>query len=199
MPLYNFNQKCDNDESRDSLPDFRSDIEKLHTPLGVFDNCKPDLAMYERLAEEVINISGAFVTLFLKLPLQGSERNPNDIWDEDADPVYANGVILKAFVKLNEFQLELTKFGVDAPLSVKVVFARTTLGKAVGYDRMLAPGDVIEVPYNRAKIDLPLRFRVKNESDAGNINYRWVYYSADCELITSDKSLKVPYQNRTFR
>lgn len=195
MPIYDFNHKDIKKMSIDELPDHRSDVEKLYTPLAIFNPDKPDLALYERWAEEAINISGAWITLFLKQPMAIGEGVKSDHYDEDIQPQYRLGIKLKAYLKYNQWETELTRWGVDAPVKIDVVFSRAVLAKAVGLDRMIAPGDVVEAPYNRAKIDRPLRFRVVNENDMGNINYRWMYYSAQCELMTGDQSIQVPYEN----
>lgn len=197
MPIHDFDQGREKFSSMDELPDFRSDVEKEFTPLSIFNNDKPDLALYERWAEEAINISGAWVTVFAKEPTVKGEGHPMDIYDEDPDPQYRTGIKIKAHVKFDEWKLQLTRWGVDSELTANITFSRAFLGKTIGFGRMLNPGDVIEVPYNRSGSSGPLRFRVKNENESGVVNYRWMYYSAICELIVGDNTLSVPYSKRS--
>lgn len=193
MAIYDFfrsfNEKDERFISIDDLPDFRTEVDKQHTPLAVYNHAKGDYACAERLAEETINISGAWVTLFLKEPYI-DRKGLDDVWDEDPDPIYRQGINLKAWFKVDALNLELTRYGVDTPLQITVVFARAVLSKSVGLERLLTPGDVIEVPYNAPKLKGPARFKVLNAYDSGNWQYRWLYYSAVCELIPGDSSVK---------
>ena len=66
--------------------------------------------------------------------------------------------------------------------------------KEVGENRLITVGDVIEVPYNAPKLRGPARFRVLNAYDDGMWRYRWLYYTAVCELLISDKALNVPHR-----
>lgn len=150
------------------------------------------MAYAEAQATEVINLSGAFTTLYVKEP----HIDPDDIdnvWDEDANPLYRQGILIKGFIKVNPYNFELTRWGVDAPLKLTVVYARSELIKLVG-ERLLSIGDVIEVPYNAPKIQGPARFRVLNAFDSGMFKFRWLYYSAQVELLTGDLSLRVTHQ-----
>jgi len=199
MPIHDFNSfNTDNEQysNIDNLPDNRTDIEKEFTPLSIFNHNKPDLALLERTAEEAINLCGAWVTLFIKEPISKGEGHPLDIWDEDPDPQYRNGIKIKGHVKFDQWKWDLTRWGIDSELTATVTFSRAIIGKTVGLGRMLNPGDVIEVPYNRSGSETPLRFRVKNEYESGAVNYRWLYYSTICELIPGDKSLLVPFKRQ---
>jgi len=189
----NFNESDERFSSIDDLPDHRSDIEKEHTPLAIYNHDKPDLALAERWAEEAINIGGAFVVLFQKEPLLDKD-GLDDVWDEDADPLYMPGVNLKASFKVDSLNIEFTQWGVDSKLQTTITFARAVLAKAVGMNRLLTVGDVIEIPYNAPKLKGPARFRVLNAYDSGNHNYRWLYYTAVCELLTGDEALKVTHR-----
>lgn len=195
MPIHNFGNNDEKYSSIDELKDFRSEMEKENTLLSAYNNDKADLALYERNAEEIINISGAWTKLFLKEPTNSDTEDPTDIYDEDRSPQYRSGISIKAFVKFNAWTNELTRWGIDTPLTIDVTFSRAILGKTIGFNRMLKPGDVIEVPYNRSTSKGPLRFRVKNEKEAGAVNYRWLYYVANAELMVGDDSLDVPFGN----
>lgn len=192
MPIYNFNSG-ERLTTMDSIPDFRSDAEREESPLSLYNHDKPDIAYAERMAEELINLSGAVVTVFLKEPKGDTEDM--EVWDEDADPMYRNGVQLKAYIKPENIAIELTKWGLDVPLNMDIVFHRSTIISTFG-KRLLAVGDVIRVPYNAAKalMSEPKRdfdFRILNVYDSGNFQYRWLYYTAKSQLITGDEALKV--------
>lgn len=176
----------------DAVPDFRSEIEKQHSPLSVYNHSKPDIAYAERLAEEIINVSGAWVTLFLKEPK--GDAKEIEVWDEDADPIYRSGMKLKSYFKPEPNSQELTRWGYDLPLRITAVFSRATIMNipTIG-SRLLLPGDVIEAPYNLPSVrdQGPLRFRILNVKQEGNFMYRWLYLSATCELLTGDKAVSV--------
>jgi hypothetical protein len=180
----------------DSIPDFRSQTEKQFTPLSIYDHSKPDIAYAERLAEEIVNVSGAWVTVFLKEPKRDAPED--EVWDEDADPIYRSGIKTKAYFKPEPIQSELTRWGNDTPLKSTIVFSRAALFKedSIGA-RLLLPGDVIEAPYNYAtRFDMgPFRFRVLNIKQDGFFEYRWLYIHAVCELLTGDDALKVKTNN----
>ena len=202
MPVHdffrNFNEGDERYSSIDDLPDHRSDIEKQHTPLALYNHDNPDLALAERWAEEVVNISGAWVTLYLKEPYLDND-DLEDIWDEDADPIYQQGRDMKAWFKVDSLNIELTRWGVDSPLQITIVFPRAVLIGEVGQDRLITVGDVLEVPYNAPKLRGPARFRVLNAYDSGMFKYRWLYYTAVCELLISDDALNVPHRDHRDR
>lgn len=190
MTIYNFDIK-EKFTTIDSVPDFRSDVEKQFSPLSTYNHDKPDIAYAERLAEELINISGAWITLFLKEPKQGAVT---EIWDEDADPLYRAGKKIKAYFKPEPVMTELTRWGIDVPIRITVVFSRAMLmaDRSIG-ERLLLPGDAIEAPYNLPTIfdTGPLRFRILNSKQDGFFQYRWLYVNTICELLTGDEALKV--------
>ena len=197
MPVYNFNSSNQQVSTFDSIPDPRSSAEQMYTPLAIYDHEKPDIAYAERMAAELININGAFVTVFLKELKADTEEI--EVWDEDADPLYRSGKEMKAFIKMDTVTWELTKWGVDSALKITTIFHRGTLINELG-NRLLAPGDVIRIPYNAARALLdpnrktPYYFRVLNAYDSGNFWYRWLYYTVVTELLTGDKALKVLHE-----
>ena len=178
MPIHDFFRNFDETDERfssiDDLPDNRGEIAKQHTPLSIYNQDKPGFALAERWAEEIINISGAWVTLYLKEPLLDNE-NVDDVWDEDADPIYQQGRDMKAWFKVDSLNLEMTRWGIDSPLQITITFPRAVLIKEVGLERLITVGDVIEAPYNAPKLRGPARFRVLNAYDDGNWQYRWLY------------------------
>jgi len=116
-------------------------------------------------------------------------------------PVYRPGIDFKAQLKHNPVALELTRWGVDIPLKITVTFARAILIQATG-ERLIAPGDVIEAPYNiprqgqvfqRGTADEPgrLKFRVTTVAHTGNFMHRWLYLTCSTELLEGDPAIQV--------
>jgi hypothetical protein len=176
----------------DSIPDFRSDVEQSSSPLSLYQD-KADLGYAERMAAELINLSGAVVTVFKKLLKNDAEEI--EVWDEDADPIYNSGKTIKAYIKPDTVAYELTRWGLDNPLKLNVIFHRVSLIGMFGA-KLIAPGDVIRVPYNAAQAILSSErdefdFRVLNAFDSGNFQYRWLYYTANTQLLTGDKAVRV--------
>lgn len=172
------------------MPDHRTSIEKMQTPLSAFNPDKSDMGYVERFSEEVINVSGAAVRVFLKQPIV----DPNEPWDEDADPMYSNGILLKGYFKPQPSKLDLLAYGVDAKIPVVITFSRATLMQTTGIgNRLLLPGDVIEIPYNNIDElkNEPMFVRILNATPTGNYHYRWLYHECTCENITGDEALRV--------
>jgi len=168
----------------DQQPDFRSDIEKIASTLSLYQD-NQDLGFGERIAEELINIVGAWVTLKIRTDNEGYDP----VWNEDVDPTYHNGLRLKAYFKPEPLASELTRWGLDTPNQLILTFARAPLYKILG-DRMLRAGDLIDVPYGSASFLSPKQFRVLNSYDTGNFRYRWLYTACQCESILNDTTVK---------
>ena len=198
MPIYNFDNK-QSYVTIDKVPDFRSDEEKLNSLLSIYNHGNPDIAYAERLAEEIINISGAWVTVY---PRAINSGNRDDIWDEDADPKFHRGVKLKGYFAPKPVAAQMTKWGIDAPNQTSVWFSRANIYKLFG-NRMVTEGDIIILPHNTmsviqddnrdglgTKMD---RFRVISASDQGNFKFRWIYWVCACENITGDPTVDVEF------
>ena len=170
------------------MPDFRTEIEKTQSPLSVFNHDKPDLGYVERLAEEFMNISGAPMRLYLR-QIDLSEGADND-WDEDAHPVYSSPQILKGYFKPEPKTIELLKFGITTKTQVTIVFSRASLlmNAAIG-ERLIVPGDVIQIPYNAVdeRTEGPLTIRVNNATPMGNYHYRFIYHQVTGAPISADE------------
>lgn len=199
MPIFDFDFEGKN-STVDLRPDHRGDSEQLLTKLSIFNHDSPDISWAERSAIELINISGAIVTIFSKV----DSGNFDEVWDEDADPTYANGVVLKAYFVPQPLAISLVKWGLDIENKVTVVFARSKLLEIFG-NRMIRQGDVVEIPFNSVmpiqianqntlKENKISQFRVTNATDAGNFKYRWLYYRLDCELLTGDRSIRIEHR-----
>ena len=195
MAIYNFGD-INQFSNINDVPDFRSEEEQANSPLSLFNNNSSDIAFAERQAAEIINISGAVITLYMKEPKRDAKEI--EVWDEDADPLYRAGVSMKAFFKPEPTQQELTRWGVDQRIRATMVFSRALLlGNPQVGKRLLLPGDVIEAPYNLpSNFDYgPFRFRVLNVKQTGFFKYRWLYVECACELITGDQALRVPFKS----
>ena len=138
------------------------------------------------LADEVVNISGAEVKVFIR-------TNNNDydaVWDEDADPTYWSSVMMKAFFKPAPLETELKKWGADTINKTEVVFSHRQLFIEFG-ERMIRAGDVIQLPFNSSFDDrTPKTYRVLNGSPTGNFRYNWLYFSCAVETLTADISVR---------
>jgi hypothetical protein len=176
--------------SIDKIPDHRSSVEKMQSPLAAFNAEKPDIAYVERLAEEAVNLMGASVRIFIKQPI----IDPIEPWDEDADPMYSQGIVLKGYFKPQPRKMDLLAYGVDAKIPIVITFSRATLLQTTGIgERLIQPGDQIEIPYNHIDemVSGPMKVRVLNATPAGNYHYRWLYHECSCENITGDEALQV--------
>lgn len=192
MTVYNqFNFSIDERYvSIEDVPDNRTDIERMFTPLSVYNHMKPDIGYAERMAEELIHISGAWLMVFVRT----DNADVNKTWDEDPNPSYKNGIRLKGYFKPEPVGLELTKFGVDSPNQTTVTFARTEILSLFGQKRMVRAGDILEVPHNSIGQIRVRRFRIVDSQDVGNFHYRWLYFQCLIENITGDKALNIDHK-----
>ncbi len=187
--------------SIDKLPDHRSDAERLNSLLSIYNHDNPDIAYVERLAEEMINISGTWITVFRR---QRNEANRDDVWEEDPDPTYRNGIKLKGRFVPAPAEAQLTRWGLDLPNQTTVQFSRANVLKMFG-KKMIAEGDILIVPHNTLSIaqvtdlrDGPSNridtFRCLKSSESGNFKYRWIYWTCLVENVTGDKTIQVDFR-----
>lgn len=198
MPIHNFDHKQEF-VSIDKIPDFRSEEERNNSLLSTYNHQSNDIAYAERMAEEVILLSGAWVTVH---PRAINNGNRDEVWDEDADPKYLRGTKMKGFFAPKPVETELTKWGVDAPNQTTIWFSRAQVYKTFG-SRMISEGDLIILPHNtmavtqndgREGIGTRMdRFRVLNSSDQGMFKYRWIYWTCVLENLSGDVTIDVDY------
>lgn len=162
----------------------RSDIDRTHSSLAIHDPESNDLKTARQLADEVINISGAMLKVFLRT----DNADYDAVWDEDPDPTYWTPLSIKGFFKPNAIEAELERWGVDVKNKVEVTFSHRQLYELVG-ERMLRPGDVIQIPFNSIPISLK-NYRVTNATPTGNFRYNWLYYMCQSELLTADITVR---------
>lgn len=189
MPVHRFAVdvgQIGGDQFDDAKPDFRSDVEQRHTPLALHDPDSNDLELARKKADEIINVSGAEIKVYIRTDNQDYDK----LWDADADPTYWNPVPMKAFFKPAPLEVELKKWGADTENKTEIVFSHRHLFKQFG-DRMLRTGDVIQVPYNAATEALnPRYFRVTNGTPSGNYRYHWLYFTCQVTLLTADMTVR---------
>lgn len=167
-------------------PDFRSDVEQRHTSVSIHDPDSNDLKLARKMANEIINVSGAEVQVHSRTKNQDYDR----VFDSDPDPTYWPAVPMKAFFKPQPLELELKKWGADAENKMEIVFSHHQLYTLFG-ERMLTVGDVIKVPYNAATEGLdPQYYRVTNGAPSGNFRYNWLYFTCQVTLLTADITVR---------
>lgn len=170
----------------EAAPDFRSDTEKQNSSLSIFNSEAPEIKTARTLADEMINISGAEVKVFVRT----DNADYDVVWDEDADPTYWTSELLKAFFKPSPIETELKKWGADSVNKAEVVFSHRQIYGLFG-DRMLRTGDVIQLPFNAAMQDRsPSNYRVINASPSGNFRYTWIYFTCNVETLNADIAVR---------
>lgn len=173
------------DEAFDSVHEtYRSDVEQRHSPLAIHDPNSSDIKMVRRLADELINISGAEVKLFVRT----DNGDFDAVWDEDPDPTYWTPLLVKGFFKPQPIEIELKKWGLDTANKIDITFSHRQIYDLVG-ERMIRAGDVIQVPFNSTPIKLK-NYRVINATPSGNFRYVWLYYACNMELLTADVTVR---------
>ena len=167
---------------------FRSDIEQKFPLIQQHDPESADMAYMANVTKEMIHISGANVVVY---PRVKSESYDN-VWEEEADPLYKNGVPLKAFFVPKPIEALLTPWGVDVENKTTIVFCKEEIYEFFK-ERMLQIGDLIEVPYNSIAIK-PDRYRVTNAAPSGNFRYHWYYFNCNVENISGDEAVDVSHK-----
>ncbi len=178
MAIHNFAQL--GGSPGDQFASFQSNMEKQHSPLQLHDPANPDHGFVRSIAEEIVNISGASLVVYIR-----TDNSFDDVWEEDADPTYYPGERIKGYFAPQPKETELTPWGADTPNATKVTFSRSAVINQFG-DRMIRIGDVIELPYNARGAVKPDRYRVLNAADAGQFRYEWFYWDCAVESITDD-------------
>lgn len=192
MPIYNFGVNTDPVPEGDlfdlSHVDFRSDSQQRHTQLALHDPTSNDLKLARTRVNEIINVSGAEVKVYVRT----DNADYDSVWDSDADPTYWNSFSIKAFFKPQPLESELKKWGIDTPNKTETVFSHQQLYQLLG-ERMLRNGDVIQLPYNAAtQAVAPKNYRIINAGPSGNFRYNWLYFNCQVEVLTADVTVRPP-------
>lgn len=168
------------------LPDFRSEAQQRHTALAIHDATNNDLLHARKLVEEIINISGAEIKLYVRTDNSDYDR----VWDSDPDPTYWQAETIKAYFKPQPIEADLEKWGLDVKNKIEIVFSHYQIYTKFG-DRMLRAGDVVTVPYNAANAKIsPSNYRIENVTPSGNFRYNWLYLSCMAVTLTSDITVR---------
>jgi len=163
----------------------RSDIEREHPLIQLYDPESKDHVFAGSISEEIVNICGADVIVYVRTNSEAYD----DVYEEDPDPTYAPGKRLKAYFVPKQIAANLTIWGLDVENQTTVIFNREQVYREFG-DRMIRIGDIIDLPYNAAGIK-PDRYRVLNAADAGNFRYNWQFWACTVENITHDITIDV--------
>ena len=190
MPIHRFaidTGQVSADQFDTVLQSFRTDVEQRHTPLALHDPESADVRYARMQADEIINISGAEVKIYVRT----ENADFDEVWDEDADPTYWNPIQeLKGYFKPQPLEAELKKWGAEVVNKTEVVFSHRQLHEKLE-NRMLRPGDVIQLPFNAATEAVnPKNYRVLNGTPSGNFRYNWLYFTCQVETLTADITVR---------
>jgi len=180
--------------SIDQQPDHRDPDKSL---ISIFDQNNPDIAFMEREAFNHIHESGALTKVYLRTNDLGSV---DDVWEEDANPIYDQPVNIKGQFVPEKMSVALNKFGIENNSKFEVNYSRAELLSLFG-PRLIRSGDVIQIPHNTliqtqntefidGQLGLADKFRVISGADAGSFNYRWLYWVVYVELLTGNFTVR---------
>jgi hypothetical protein len=168
------------------LTSFRSDVEQRHSPLALHDPESADVKMARSQAREMINISGAEVTVYMRT----DNEDHDSVWDEDPDPTYWNPIGIKGFFKPQPLEAELKQWGAEVVNKTEIVFDHFAIKELAG-ERMLRVGDVVQLPYGAATAALgPKNYRILSATPSGNFRYNWMYLTCQLETLTADITVR---------
>jgi hypothetical protein len=185
MAMHEFGRNTDGSDFVSSYNSNRSDVQQSNSPLSLYNNESRDIQLVRAQADEQMNLVGAPVMVFTRT----DNGDFDSVWDEDADPTYNSPKNLKAFWKFEQIQTELAKWGVDTKIKLEISFTHASIFNEFG-ERMLRPGDVIQIPYGSIPIT-PKNFRVLNATPSGNYRYVWMYFICQVEQLTADITVRV--------
>ncbi len=167
-------------------PDFRGEVGQRHTVIAIYNPESDDLKLARKLADEIINVSGAEVKVYVRT----DNADYDSVWDADADPTYWNCKWMKAYFKPGPLEMELDRWGAEAKNKTEIVFSHRQIFQLFE-TRMLRIGDVIQIPYNAAMVGLnPKNYRITNATPSGNFRYNWLYLTCQVEVLTADLTVR---------
>lgn len=176
MAIYNFGSVFG---SREILTKPNQETSEL---LAQFNHSNLDIQQARLRANEIINISGAKVMVYLRT----DNADYDSTWDEDPNPTYWKPWPLKAVYSPKPLETEMKKWGPDTKINDQFVFSYEHIFD-IAKERMLRVGDVIRIDYNLNLSKLNVRdFRILNGTPFGNYKYNWLYYACEVENLTGD-------------
>lgn len=178
-------------------PDFRTDDQIFNSKLSIFDNENPEVARMEREAFNYIQQAGAVTHIYLRTEDLGAV---DEVWEEDNNPIYYPPVSIKGQFVPEKMSTALKKWGIESDAKFDINYSRAQLLDRFG-KRMIRAGDVIQLPHNTlvqtqntefidGQLGLADKFRVIDAHDTGNFNYRWLYWTVYCELLSGDITVR---------
>lgn len=162
----------------------RTDVEQINPSLSIYRPESADIKMARQLADEMVNVSGAEIKVFLRT----DNADYDEVWDEDPDPTYWNPFIIKGYFKPEDIEVELHRWGLDTQNKITITFSHRQIYEKVG-ERMLRSGDVLQIPFNAVPIS-PKNYRIVNATPSGNFRYTWLYLKCAAELLTADVTVR---------
>lgn len=153
----------------------------------VDDPTSPDMSFVENIVNEMFSRSAIGVFVYPRT----RNEDINETNDEDPDPTYWNPVSTKAYFSPQPMEFELTRWGVDSKNQLEPTFLRSNILDLFG-DRLLQPGDLIQVPYRSLSEQRPKYYRVVNAQESGMYRYQWFYIKCQATLIPGEITIRPP-------
>lgn len=169
-----------------TLLDFRSDVEQSNPLFQAHDVDSADISIVRQITREMIQVNGANV----KIHARTDNADHDKVFDEDADPTYWPPISdIKGFFVPQPLEYELTLWGVDTNNKTEIVFSLEEIASKLP-NRLLRPGDLIEVPYNSQSQQKPRYYAVNNAQEFGNFRYTWLYMKCQATLLVGEINLR---------
>jgi hypothetical protein len=111
------------------------------------------------------------------------------VHDEDPDPTYAPPALLKGVFVPKPLEFELTRWGVDTSTAQEITFCLEDV-LARFRERLLRPGDLLQLPYNSQGASKPKYFEITNSQEFGNFRYIWLYLRCQATLLLGDANIR---------
>lgn len=165
--------------------DLRPDAASENPSYQADDMEAADIKTVRRVTRELIRTNGARVYVHSRT----DNADVDAVYNEDPDPTYCPPVLLRAFSVPKPFELSQTKHGPDAPLKTKITFHLDDIAEAFP-NRLIRPGDLIQVQYNSRTFNRPVYFYVNNAGETGNFRYVWLYVTCDVVSIFGDVNVR---------
>jgi hypothetical protein len=172
--------------------DNRTDEQKNSSKIAIYDHSNPEIANMEMEALNLINDSGAPTLVYRR----SDDTGQTDDGYNETTPQYLEPDNIKAIFKPEQVSLSKVKWGIDVNIKMTLSYSRAYLLGLYG-SRLIKIGDVVAVPHNtliqtqsteylEGKVNRLDKFRIINSFDAGNFNYRWLYWNCIAEPISGD-------------
>jgi len=185
MPVHDFNSSGNAADFTSAFQSGRTDTQRDNSPLSIYNSERNDIALARSQAEEQMALVGAETLIFTRTNNGDYDR----VFDEDPNPTYDVPVGIRGFWKFESIQTELAKWGVDTSIKLDINYTHMSIFAQFG-ERMLRPGDVIQIPYGSVPIT-PKNFRILNSTPSGNYHYAWMYFTCQVEQLTADITVRV--------